>query len=73
MPANPPDSKFRTSRGNECNGDINKLVLLIDDDDDDDDDMTVELGLGKVWLSCPKMKNRRPTKEEGRTTSPQST
>jgi len=38
MPANPPDSKFRISRGSECNGDNNKLVLLIDDDDDDDDD-----------------------------------
>jgi hypothetical protein len=38
MPAMPPASKFRISRGNECNGDINTLVLLNDDDDDEDDE-----------------------------------
>jgi hypothetical protein len=48
MPAMPPESKFRISRGSECNGDINTLVLLLKDDDDDedeDDDMPVCLVL----------------------------
>jgi hypothetical protein len=38
MPAMPPESKFRISRGSECSGDINTLVLFNDDDDDDEDD-----------------------------------